>query len=954
MLLRYFYFIICSLLLQIVHAGFIRGHDLPKLNYSVVALEPFVIFVAIDVEKKLMKFLINSKVISPQNINTTDAIITDVDYATNRYTTLNVEIDFMGKTFVRENLRFCDILAVKNTSLYEDTYRFDGLSSATISSQPRPTGAATALPNPDTPGHKHYSSNIMANSTSSLISNIPTGTSKYAVKMVPLENSLARTSFANSNSSIEALFSNKTGNLISGPLYQNDSIALYYQADVSENYQNCGSYSVRFTVVSNNEDSDIIGGAVAYVTSSVKPKSLERLLFYGVLSICVCSFVMNFMIIISSPDQESQNPFLIEASAICNEGLLRQLEAHPLALTSYLQFALFMTGLNVQYPGFFQYLMTRINWCALLSINVFHKWASLPPSQQDNVFLTYYSGLRSLAQYSSNGFNHYSWPNFVTCLLIWTAAGMASYQSFILLKALVSRNHSRSFLGKFFGYRSGDNEMSTENDFAHSGFRYSLSTNMWALLGQILREFLTTFGFPFLVLTIYMLFTASRYNGFHGDPFELSEASAFNGTIPYDALSPTMKGYYIHPMTGREAQISSRDEGPTIPALSVAFGIASLCAWFGSALYFLYSYISPISLKGHRKQKVAKLYTSVKATVTWGYLYNAYKPSKVSYVAVDIFACILSSIVIAALQDYPTAQVALMVVLESIRLILLFTIRPYFLDMSWHSLPVLMSMSRLIVTILNIPYLRELNVSEASRTYVAYAQMFIHSLVAISYALHLIYCLAITILAFIRVHKKTQTDLRHSNEHANDNEVSSLQEFEFKQVSMQQAHLFKKDSDDVQSSAGSSLDDGEVDYYRSKSERILRNMEFSESTADTKASSAGSIDEDSILDFQQTENRIRETDYTTREADRIFQKYFSTNEMDPEMKELWASRDWGTNIKHLSAKVESTSTERGFFANLWQDARAPRKKGFEVVRRRPIVVKPPAASDVEREENDLE
>lgn len=85
-----------------------------------------------------------------------------------------------------------------------------------------------------------------------------------------------------------------------------------------------------------------------------------------------------------SPDQESSKPFLVEASTIPNRRLLEQLEASTDRMLSYLQFAFFMGGLNVQYPEFYQPLIGQIRWCLLLDFNVLIRKHRTPLPQTDN------------------------------------------------------------------------------------------------------------------------------------------------------------------------------------------------------------------------------------------------------------------------------------------------------------------------------------------------------------------------------------------------------------------------------------------------------------------------------------------------------------------------------------------------------------------------------------------
>lgn len=68
-----------------------------------------------------------------------------------------------------------------------------------------------------------------------------------------------------------------------------------------------------------------------------------------------------------------------------------------------------------------------------------------------------------------------------------------------------------------------------------------MARSAWALVGHCLRVFLSSFGFVFLVLTIFMLSSAGSFSsmGFTEQQVIL-RLNAFDSLIPYDSLVPNL------------------------------------------------------------------------------------------------------------------------------------------------------------------------------------------------------------------------------------------------------------------------------------------------------------------------------------------------------------------------------------------------------------------------------
>lgn len=915
-----------AVLLNLCSAAFVETFPIEGTPLSQFVLKDFVIDVGLDVDKKLLKFFINSVVSSPiadSNLSIFDPVITDVDYSTNRYTTFHVEIDFMGKTFILKNLRFCDLVAVKNTSAIEPTVRYPGSDSLLLASS---SSSSTADSKP-TDAHLPWNSF----NTSSIARR-----NYFEPHLNSSESKIGL--LATSNTSVADIYNNSTGKLVQCPLYLNDSIVMYYQADVKDHIDRLGSYSVKFAVVSNGPSSIIIGGTQAYVTPVLQPRVLTQVLFFGVLCLLLVTNFINYLITIFSPNQESSNPFLIEASTICNEKLLKQLVASVNRIVGYCQFALFMAGLDLQYPGFLQPLMGQIRWCALLGINILQLLTPLPLLESDNVYITLNSsGLGALALYSTSRFIFYSWPNFMACLAAWIAITMILYQGFILFRLLtrkISQKHPH-FRGTL--PRLADDHAIENNSVT---FRFSASKNAWALVGHILRQFLHTFGVPFLVLTLFMLYTSSNMSiwrmHFSQDRLRID---AFNETLPYDMLvGRRPMGLDIRNEPQRKYNSHS-----VIPIGSVIGGCIALVAWFVLIAFFVFRYL--LTVKNWKlliNPNLRKLYTSVKAVIVWSYFYNEYLPDRVIFAFVDIVYAILVLLVVGLLQKHGTVQVVLLIVIEISQLFLLTTMLPFYLEMTWHSLAWIIPVARFVVSVLSVPYIRALNVSEAARTYIAYAQMVIHLLVAFIFATHLFYCLALTGVAFFKALKERKQQNRYLGDIKGESVDDFNDDFEYQPIKSKLApSAARVDGEKLLLPQTTGGDEEELSYYRANSEMILKRTQILEPAKDVH----GNDD----VDIESAELKVQhdqpKKDYTTREGDRIYNKFFSGGAIDPEIRDLWLSRDWNHETAHAAPQQSDDSPPKkstgiSKLLSMFQIKKEPVTRGFEVNRPRQIIIRP--------------
>ncbi|EGW32055.1 uncharacterized protein SPAPADRAFT_71567 [Spathaspora passalidarum NRRL Y-27907] len=891
-------------------------------------LKPFIIDVSLDEDEKKLRFYFNTKVAphraSLANYNLSDYLINDVDYRSNKYTTFHVEIAFMGKTFINENKRFCDMIAVKDTPSFKDSPRF-----------PPPVPTTTPL--------------TFGNYNNTMVSK--------RQDVEPSNNTV-------DDEPISEIFSNSTGQLVQCPLYYNDSIMIYYEADISDHFHRLGSYSARFSVVSNGEVSGIIGCSKTYITP-VQPESVSKLIAYGVLVLIVVTAIVNLFTIAYSCYQESSNPLLFLASTICNADLLKQVDASIPGIVTYLQFALFIGGLDLQYPGFYQPLIAQIRWCALLGSNIIKSSSRQlqRPSNQDSIYVTIETGqLYTLSVFTTDSSIDHTWPNFIILLIIVIIIVIGFEQLFILLKLFMDNLNKDG--QAFWMKKKKKNANGNKRKALAENFSLISRNNGYLMVGQVLHLFLSIFGMPFLVLTSFMFLKARELNGkqkYFPDLITLKD-HAFSFTTSYDQIflpstylltnsddDPINFGDHLRNSTFLNSTLLNSTLGTTqytsIPVPSVVFGSILFTTWIALVLYFIINYLASIN------KNPGRLYTSLKTILLWAFYYNEYKPQRVAAVAYDIFSLVFKSLIIGLAQNHGIVQVVCLIIISVCDLMVLFVIRPHFVGLTLYSCKWMFPMARFLNSMLCIPFIRELEIGESVRCYVAYVQMLIHCIVAVIFVLQLLYWFVRTCISIYHNMKDENTDMNDAGGAIQGNYADEFnREFEYKPVVLTQSpidrvapivHEIEDDDDDDD-------DDEENYYYRKKSEQILARMSTSTSTSNNTGDSStpranlASVDEEKEASTMtpvpelQVGSLRKHVDYKVREGDQIYQKYFM-DAIDPEIKELWDSRrkEWDERAK---IGVFDKIRKRIPFLKKKEEEEVM-EKGFHVVRPKQLVVK---------------
>ncbi|ODV94081.1 hypothetical protein PACTADRAFT_34893 [Pachysolen tannophilus NRRL Y-2460] len=273
------------------------------------------------------------------------------------------------------------------------------------------------------------------------------------------------------------------------PLYSGETISINYSADIS-NHCVVGTYSVQMQMISSDGSGQTIGCVKMYVTPEL-PKNATLPLQAGIVILAGLILLINSFALIFSPYQESEDPYLFLYSTVCNAPLLNQITPGIDDFFVYVHFSIFMTGLNLQYPGFYKAFISSITWVALLTNALTPDMESI----EDGIYVTYdENGLETLALYATNDFQGNVWKTFMVVLSFLILAIVAADQIFVGFSFLTKRKNS-----------------------------FNWKKNLYHIIGLVLRLFFFMFTMPFLVTSIYLLsgIGSSATSTYHGKKPEI-------------------------------------------------------------------------------------------------------------------------------------------------------------------------------------------------------------------------------------------------------------------------------------------------------------------------------------------------------------------------------------------------------------------------------------------------
>ncbi|AOA63076.1 Hypothetical protein PP7435_CHR2-0776 [Komagataella phaffii CBS 7435] len=446
-----------------VSAALVQSFNCFGIDPATYKISPMLTSAFFDQDDKSLEFQLDGVALED---------IDDIDESTNMFTTLRVVVEFTGDTIVDEYVRLCDYVKVEPIVL--NISADIGGPSSTVG-----TTEFTSVPTITATAPAVESSDYVASSSSSDSQWIGVGK----------RDSASATSVPTSSYNFpeEMPYKFKFGVPFSDyafngscPIKKGNPLRLSYKLDAGSSH-NFGSYKATFYVISPDRSQNLISCRQTYVTtvqpsSLIKGAALLSLLFAIFLAVC------NGSILMFSPHQESNNPFLLTASAICNSSLLLSISPNVFDFLRYIHFAFFMSGLNIQYPGFFQPIMGSMRMVALIEILTVNSNSEL--FKLDGVYNTFHrNGILGLFLSVRDRMSEYEWIFFF-------ANFGALYGILILLLTVVT------FIAAV--YRPNLNP----------GAKW-LKNVLIFFLSTLITLLLHAFVIPFLVLTFYLFSTFS-------------------------------------------------------------------------------------------------------------------------------------------------------------------------------------------------------------------------------------------------------------------------------------------------------------------------------------------------------------------------------------------------------------------------------------------------------------
>ncbi|KAH3666880.1 hypothetical protein OGAPHI_003329 [Ogataea philodendri] len=308
-----------------------------------------------------------------------DTII-DVNDTTNTYTTMHVQLEYVGETVYDEYLRFCDNVDIIG---HGDDPNYSSTSSAS---------ATQTMPSDN------------ALETLGVIRNANVNDQTVVGSGLPDLPSTRGNGSSHSDRSC--------------PVYAGDELIIQIPITVTPRSA-FGTYKIKITFIAPDDNHTIIGCSTAWF-STVQKESLSLFSMCLVIIVCITVFISNMAGYVFSPYIDTNIVFLYRAASICNAPLLNQVCPVFKDYLKHLQFIYFVAGLNLQFPGFYHTLISNQRWIGILGFIKF-----CPPSHADNVYKTMWiGGLKSLITGSTEERSVSDfWSGFLIEFAIFVAAG---------------------------------------------------------------------------------------------------------------------------------------------------------------------------------------------------------------------------------------------------------------------------------------------------------------------------------------------------------------------------------------------------------------------------------------------------------------------------------------------------------------------------------------------------
>lgn len=343
----------------------------------------------------------------------------------------------------------------------------------------------------------------------------------------------------------------------------------------------------------------------------------------------------------------SSDPFRWTSNYGRDEDLLRLVTPGFGDCLAYIQFIVLAGSLNLNYPGYYQPVVSKASWSTLL----FNASLVTPGdlsynSLADGMYVvngTY--GLSRLAELIGIAKDQDIWANMAIWYVGITAGAVLACQLFFMLR---------------WAYRFLSNIQ--EEDLRSKNLPFST--------GVVVRMTFNFFLLPIIAISFFQLVVA--------------------------------------------------DESP---ASVVAMAVILLAAVMGLAAW-IFRLIFTTKPRAH-------LFDDLPTVLTYGPLYNTYSDDAAPFAFIPVLLAFIRGVAIGAIQPSGIAQIIILAICEVIYILTLHAFRPFQAPTSMNAYHTFFSVVRLITTLLSVAFVPNLGVSEDSKGWIGYINLFLHAIVLV-------------------------------------------------------------------------------------------------------------------------------------------------------------------------------------------------------------------------------
>lgn len=408
---------------------------------------------------------------------------------------------------------------------------------------------------------------------------------------------------------------------------------------------------------------------------------------FGVLAVLVLLAIAHYAASRYNPWSGTSNIYFSSTNYEYNTEAIRLSTPGISDFLYHIQFA-FLTGcLTLDYPSFLQPVLSSVSWSSLM----FHfSWVSqIQQHFVDNLYqVNGHYGISRMGRIVEAAKDGDIWPGFivwliVACAVILICCAFRAYIEKILSKRKRISTHTST--------DSSTVALNMEQDhhYEQGDYKAKAASNpmelsvpgqdpMRFVLGRLIFVILKLFALPLLSLGFFQLYIIGR----------------FDSTIE-----------------------------------SAVFSVISILIWISLACYgFFLTTIYAFHQLGELKFKLL-----------WGSLYNTYPISqRPVFIGVDLLVKLIQGFAIGIVQRSGLAQLIILIILEIIYFFGITICHPFETGTSMNLVTSLLGMVRLVSLCLMIPFVFEVNTSEAIKGWLGYTILVVHGIVVLLFLAHAI------------------------------------------------------------------------------------------------------------------------------------------------------------------------------------------------------------------------